>query len=43
MLLNEATRDAIHLRRLVEALGYTWDGPVIIGEDNKQVNIEPSY
>ena len=34
---NEATRDAIHLRRLVEALGYTWDGLVLIGEDNTQV------
>ena len=37
---NEATRDAIHLRRLVEALGYTWDGPVLIGEDNRQVILD---
>ena len=33
----ECAREAIHLRRLVEALGYIWEGPVIIGEDNSQV------
>ena len=33
----EVVRDDIHLRRLVEALGYVWNSLVGIGEDKNQV------